>query len=217
MIRIGPVLLLFFLTGCTLPPASPPELVRPGPCAPLCGQLTPRGEWQFVHRITFSGQAMAGSLLGVTVVNGTTLRCALLTLEGLTLFEAREDDTLQILRALPPFDRPGFAEGLMADVRTLFVHPRVMQCGQDTDGKDICRYQDRRGWTVDLVPLADGCFSIQAWSRQTGKSRTITSRDCTLTDGYRLGRRITLAAAGLRPYTLTMTLIEALSAQQGKP
>jgi len=221
MIRICPVLLLLFLTGCALSPARSPAPVQPGPCAPACGQLTPRGEWQFVHSITFSGQAMAGSLLGVTVVQGATLRCALLTLEGLTLFEAREDDTLQILRALPPFDRPGFAEGLMNDVRLLFIHPTPampgMQCGRDASGQDICRYRDRRDWSVDLVPLADGCFGLRAWSGQTGETRTITSRDCALTDGYRLARHITLAADGPRPYTLTMTLIEALPAQQSAP
>jgi hypothetical protein len=207
--------MLLFLAGCAQPG---PRRLLPAPCDPGCDQLTPRGRWQFVHRIRFTGQAMAGDLIGVTVVDGDTLRCALLTPEGMTLFSARErQEGLEILRALPPFDRPGFAEGLLADVRTLFVHPRVMQCGRDASGQDICRYRDRRGWSVDLVPLADGCFTLRAWSGQTEETRTFASRDCALTDGYRVARHITLAAAGPRPYTLTMTLIEALPAQQSAP
>jgi len=151
-----PALLCMFvlLTGCANPGLNP---LVPDECNPACGQLTPQGHWQFVHRIAFSGQGMAGDCIGVTEVDGNTLRCALLTTEGMTLFAASEEaGQIRIQRALPPFDRPALARELLHAVRILFIHPAPdaasMQCGEDRKGNPICRYQDAHNWTVDLAP-----------------------------------------------------------------
>ena len=205
-------IMLLMLGGCAAAPE--PQPLRPAPCTPACDQLTPRGRWQFIHRITFSGPTMAGDLLGVTVIDGDRLDCALLTLEGLTLFSATEGGgTLQVRRALPPFDRPGFAQGLMADVRAIFVHPgtqsTLMTCGQNRPGTPICRYRDRQGQIVDLMPGATGCFVIRTFPETHTKNTTITGQDCRLKNNYRLARRLILDRQGPQPYTLEMTLIEA--------
>ena len=198
------------LTGCADPG---PNRLLPGECNPACDQLTPQGHWQFVHRITFSGQGMAGDCIGVTEVDGNTLHCALLTIEGMTLFAASEEaGQIRIQRALPPFDRPALARELLHAVRTLFIHPAFnatsMQCGQNRKGNPICRYQDAHNWTVDLAPQKDGCFAIRAYDSAGQLQLSITARECLTgsKQNYRLPKRLTLSAPR---YVLDMTLVDS--------
>ena len=70
------------------------------------------------------------TVIGVTSLAGDEISCALMTVEGLTLFAAvfKTGAEPEVRRAVPPFDRPGFARGLMADVRTIFVQPPAETC-----------------------------------------------------------------------------------------
>ena len=54
-----------------------------------CEAVFPAGSWQLVHSLEFaSDTGFAGTLIGVTVVDPPDLSCALVTVEGVTLFEA---------------------------------------------------------------------------------------------------------------------------------
>ncbi|RUM40079.1 MAG: hypothetical protein DSY80_10830, partial [Desulfocapsa sp.] len=92
----------------------------------ICTQAFTSRDWQFVHSITFTTDNGRGStLIGVTVLQAGNLRTVLMGVEGLVLFEAEQQPNGKpvVRKAMPPFNKMGFAEGLMADVRTLFVEP----------------------------------------------------------------------------------------------
>lgn len=77
-----------------------------------CAAVFPQGKWQFIHSIEFTMKDGAGPpLIGVTTIDGNTIGCALVTVEGLTLFEAvyQGKESAVIRRAVPPFDKPEFA------------------------------------------------------------------------------------------------------------
>ncbi len=206
------IFLLLLLSGCA--PVGPQTLEHPHACGdgPACVSAFPWGTWQFVHLIEFRlPGGGGGTVIGITVLDGTALKCALTTTEGMTLFEATDNGGLSIIHALPPFDRPGFAQGLMADVRTLFMRPPGSpSCGM-FDSEPGCRFRYRAG-TTDVVLSADGCRQITTWTAAGMVARTITTHDCTLRHGYRLARSLILKAWGKGGYVLKMKLLRA---QQG--
>ena len=69
-------------------------------------------------------------MLGVVSLDpeANTVECALLSIEGLRLFEAHDDGTLTTRRALPPFDRPALANGMMQDIRLIFFGRKHRPC-----------------------------------------------------------------------------------------
>ena len=145
--------------------ASTPDLA-----AGRCAALFPQGRWQMIHAIDFRlADGTSGNALGVLILDGRSLSCALMTVEGLTLFEARsaEAEVLEVLRALPPFDNREFASGLMRDVRTLFQSPPGLgQYGTLVDGTPVCRYN--AGQTItDILPQADGCWQLFTYDEQS--------------------------------------------------
>lgn len=179
-----------------------------------CAQAFPPGRWQFVHSIDFTmAGGRGGSVIGVTVLDGKILKCALITIEGLTLFEARMKDKPAVLRDLPPFDKPGFAENLMADVQVMFIRPGVedndIQYGYFGDNRAGCRFISAGDRVTDIIPLKDGCWRIYTHAGAQGQGRAIIARSCTLHDGYRLPHELELQVSGPRGYTLKMTLISA--------
>jgi hypothetical protein len=179
-----------------------------------CAQAFPMGRWQFVHSIDFTmAGGRGGSVIGVTVLDGKILKCALITIEGLTLFEARLKDKLVVLRDLPPFDKPGFAGALMADVQAMFIRPGVedndIQYGYFGDNRAGCRFISAGDRVTDIIPLKDGCWRIYSHAGAQEQGRTIIARSCILHDGYRLPHELELQVSGPRGYTLKMTLISA--------
>ena len=206
------IFLLLLLCGCT--PIGPQPLEHLHGCGdgPACGSAFPHGRWQFVHLIEFRlPGGGGGTVIGITVLDGTALKCALTTTEGMTLFEATDNGGLTIIHALPPFDKPGFAEGLMADVRALFMRPPGSpSCGM-FGSEPGCRFRNRDR-TTDVVLKDDGCRQITTWTAAGMVARTITTYDCTLRHGYRLARSLVLKSKGKSDYVLKMKLLRA---QQG--
>jgi len=149
------VLLLLLLCGCA--PAGLLSLDQPHTCTdePNCASAFPQGKWQFVHLIEFRLPDGTGStVIGITVLDGTAIKCALTTTEGMTLFQATDNGRLKIIHALPPFDKPGFAAGLMGDVRAILLRPPgTPRCGL-FDNKPGCRFQDENTTTED-APLVE--------------------------------------------------------------
>jgi len=209
--------ILFFLSSCAteqrglLPPLSPaPETKNLARCA----TVFPKGKWQFIHAIDFTmGSGGTSAVIGVTSLNGDHIDCALVTVEGLTLFEATwvEKDGLKIQRAIPPFDNPRFAAGLMRDLRAIFSPPAAdhVETGQISGSGPICRYTDDDGKVVDLLPETDDCWRINIYGADLTLDRSITGRSCRVQSGSRIPDHLELNSYGQNGYSLKMTLIRA--------
>ena len=154
-------------------------------------------------------------MLGVVslVPDKNTVECALLSIEGLRLFEAHDDGTLTIRRALPPFDRPALADGMMQDIRLIFFRPEAppLASGMMPSGEPGCRYTLGDG-SQDIVRKPSGEMVIH---RYDGKNRLI--RRVTITRCHPAGTagqeaipcRILLEAFHPARYQLELDLVEA--------
>ncbi|MBW1635650.1 MAG: hypothetical protein JRJ68_05175 [Deltaproteobacteria bacterium] len=209
--------ILLLLTGCALERQGLlPELT---PAAEMnkksrCAAVFPVGKWQFVHAIDFTmGNGAGTGLIGVTSLNGNDIECALITVEGLTLFEAAlsEDNDLKIRRSVPPFDNLRFAEGLMHDLQTLFLPPSAkhVKSGLTHGTNEVCRYIDSNGKVTDILPELDNCWQINIYNSNMTLNRSITGRSCKDQGAGRIPGYLELNSYGTNRYKLKMTLIRA--------
>jgi hypothetical protein len=205
---------LLTLGACAaLPPLKPP----------LAGTLAeppfPQGRWQLVHRIEarFPGNHKA-LMMGALELDSASgrLSCALMTVEGFTLFRASRDPVapakLSIIRAVPPFDGPGFAEGLMADLGLIFFAPRNArrQIGR-VDQKPVWRYHRSNGTTTDVKALSTDRFRIDHYNANAKQvRRAVLSMRPSSVPGEEIAREILLEALGDAGYTLKLDLIDAV-------
>lgn len=115
--------------------------------------------------------------MGVTVISSRekSAHSVLMTIEGLVVFDARYDGQLVINRAVTPFDKEGFAAGLISDIQLIFFMPEgpLLETGNDQDGASVCRYQNPDGHIIDLVLDADHTWHIRQYNAQQRLSRTV--------------------------------------------
>lgn len=204
---------LALFAACAEIPKTPPALAPASPmAAPLsCADFLPPGDWQYVHAVRFSLPGGGhGSAIGVVVLTGREIRCALTTVEGLTLFEAKANggDAPEVMRALPPFDRPVFAENLFKDIRTLFLPPLgLVRQGQLADHSRVCRYETEDGAIADLMETHDGCWRLQTYHADPLQNRSVRAYSCEYTtDSGLMPSQLELIAPA---YTLRLRLISA--------
>jgi len=179
-----------------------------------CKSVFPRGHWQFVHAIDFSMADGSGStVIGITSLDDESIACALTTVEGFTLFAAvyHQEKGLTVERAVPPFDKPAFAEGLMADVRTIFLAPPAagIRYGRTADGLPTCRATWPDGRISDIQPAVNGCWQIQTYTPEQTLERAIVGRSCRKEGDFLIPEYLELKGFGQNGYTLKMTLIHA--------
>ena len=150
--------LIVVMTLCTGCLTAPGEVLLQGEPEDLkrCAALFPSGPWECVHKIEAVIQGgMSSSLLGITKGDpaGRRLNTVLLTPEGFILFEAEQNgDAISVLKAVPPFDSPAFANGLMEDVNLLFLPPQggALKSGRTADGDVLCRWESSSGYREEL-------------------------------------------------------------------
>ncbi len=204
-------LLVLCLAAC----ARLPGLVPPGPGMDLPAAcevpLFVTRPCRLVHAIEAEfARGRGGVFMGVTVADPGRrhLEAALLTLEGLVLFEARSHGALQVQRHLPPFDRPGFAQGLFQDLEMLFFPPPEGPAlrGRLADGSAVCRYPAGDGTTVDLVRPAGGDWEIRRYGARGRLTRR--ARPCRPA-GPGPPDCVHLEALGTADYRLTLRLLES--------
>jgi hypothetical protein len=207
---------ILLLAACARQPIHvPPEMApRVDDVLPSsCLAVFPQGSWQLVHQLEFSSaERFSSRLIGVTILTADGLHCALVSVEGVTLFEARavHAQTLEVLRAVPPFDRPAFGAGLLADLRLLFRSPAgTLQPGRQPDGRDVCRSHAGDGRVVDILPPVDGRWQIREYHLDRDRSVVVEA----VADN-RLGRSgiassLVVQVRGEADYELEITLIEA--------
>ncbi len=102
--------------------------------------------------------------MGVTVISSRlrTNRSVIMTFEGFVVFDGEYDGRLIVHRALPPFDSPHFAEGLMEDIRLIFFEPqgpvigagdareRIGRVPARNSGRRLHRHRRRANGTWEL-------------------------------------------------------------------
>jgi hypothetical protein len=190
--------------GC----GSLPALV-PANDPAACPAIFLEGRWQMVHAIEAAyPDGTHGLLVGVTVFSSQdrVLDCILMTAEGFVLFEAADAGRVQVRRAVPPFDRPGFAAGLLADVRLVLLAPKgTPTAGRTADGQTVCRYRSAGGGTTDIAAEPEGwrltCFDANGRRKRTAIMQAPAAGGAP--------ERITLQAHGPAAYRLSLNLISA--------
>jgi hypothetical protein len=179
----------------------------------ICAAVFPRGKWQFVHSIDFTTKdGFGNTLLGVTTLAGSTIESALITVEGLTLFEASfgPDDSYQVRRAVPPFDGPALAKNMIGDIRAIFQPPPgiLVRTGLLAGAVSACRYEEK-GRVTDILPDVDDCWQIKSYSSDLILDRSIVGRSCREKGSRLIPDYLELKTYGRTGYTLKMTLISA--------
>lgn len=217
--RLPVALLLCLLASCAgLPPITPGGgALRAGADEAFApGAVFPEGRWQLLHAIQAElpgGRTLV--MLGLTVMSSTGRSCrsVLMTLEGFVVFDGEHDGRLTVHRALPPFDSPHFAGGLMEDIRLVFFEPDgpVVASGTLKGGGAVRRHRLPDGGTVDLELLPGDDWRIRRYDPSGTLTRTVRA---THGRGDQNGfpQTVELTAAGGQDYRLTMTLIEAVPA-----
>ncbi len=210
-----PLLALLIMACHSLPPLVPAEQV-PVDVKTDCEAAFPHRAWRMVHTITTDlPGGRKGVMLGVVALapDTDTIDCALLSIEGLRLFEARDDGTLTIRRALPPFDRPALAEGMMQDIRMLFFPPggRPITTGIRPSGNPACRYALADGF-LDVIRTPEGIFILERYDRRQRMTRRAEISACRppgVAESEPVPCRIHLEAMGTNAYRLDLELVEA--------
>lgn len=210
------VLLAASLAACSSLPAIQPPGPAPAPVHGFCQDAFPRRAWRMVHSIRAQWPGgRQGVLMGVVSLRPgeNTVECALLSIEGLRLFEARDDGRLTVRRALPPFDRPALAEGMMSDIRLLFFPPvgTPVAAGQLPTGEPVCRYHLADG-TEDIIQTPSGEIVIARYDERGRMTRRATIARCRpegVAGLQTVACRIRLEAFGPSAYRLDLDLVEA--------
>ncbi len=212
------IIVLALFVSCARLPNIVPDTDRVRDRSILsCNNLFPQGRWQLTHTIeaTVPGGKKSG-LVGASVISShdRTVQCALMTVEGLVLFSGRYDGKLVVERAVAPFDRPGFAEGLMSDLMFLFLKPEapVIKTGV-IDGMRGCRYISPKDGAIDVFVRNDHAWQAHKYSSQHKLERTIEAHNrvpMASAGGGFFAKDITLKRHGILGYQLNLQLVEAI-------
>jgi hypothetical protein len=212
---LATIVLMFWVAACArLPVIRPPAPGRVIPSYRSCRDLFPQGRWQLHHAIEATVPGGGKTLLtGVTVLcaRQRSIESALMTVEGFVLFSGRFDGALTVRRAVAPFDRPGFAQGLMDDLRLMFFVPQGPLCmtGEGLPRHRICRYC-RPDRTTDIIVTPQNIRHIQHYTSRNRLDRSIEAGDIEVVAGTPFARRMTLEDHGLLGYRLVLELLEAV-------
>ena len=204
----------FVFSSCSnLPKVRPAgDLTAKAPHA--CPNPFPAGKWQFVHSIEAAMPGGSVFVTGVVVISSAerSFRCAIMTLEGVAVFEAEWDRQLTVNRAIAPFDSKPFAQGMVEDIRLLFLQPSgsPLESGFLANGNRICRYVESDGGIVDVESKGNGNWEIRRYARDFRLLRTVNMASGKKADHGGIPPRIELTAHGSEGYKLIMNLIEAV-------
>jgi hypothetical protein len=206
-------ILTFFLVSCqALPKIVDVPLTPKGKNNLICPSPFLKEKTRLIHAIEVH---MAGNIrsaiIGVTLADPATrdISCAIMTAEGIVLFEAEESSgSLNVARALPPFDSTNFAKNMIADIKLIFFTPQGKnhQRGVLPDGAAVCRWHEDDGSWIDVSSSQQEAMEIKQYSTGGGLKRHVKFSNETSENIY---QNIELHAKELSDYSLLMTLIEA--------
>jgi hypothetical protein len=205
------VLITVFLASCqSLPVINAPVPQAVGKLS-ACPSPFLKERYRLIHaiEIRMAGDTR-GAIIGVTLADPATrlISCAIMTAEGIVLFEAESDaGLLKVNRALPPFDSPDFAKNMIDDIRLIFFAPEgiIQKKGNLLDGATVCRYRQEDGGWIDVIANKPEDVEIRRYSSYNSLKRRIKINK----PDENIYQSIELQANELFNYSLVMTLIEA--------
>ena len=208
---------LFIISCAHLPEIShletPPPVLQTG-----CASPFPDGKWQVVHSIEAElPGGMKGFVIGAIIISSIprTIACAIMSPEGFVLLDARQDQELIINRAIYPFDKKEFVEGLIRDVQLIFFRPDgpLLETGVLENGSPVCRYQGPDGTIEDIILSSDDTWEIRQYNKDLVLARTVKAWSLKNTDSpdqWSVPGRLKLTSHGFPGYELSMTLVDAV-------
>jgi len=209
-----PIVLLsaILLTSCAhLPVLAPVDASHAQAAAERCNLAYPAQPWRATHAIFATLPfGLNGGLIGVTAVGAGELHAVLLSPEGISLFDGVQRShpvpSLVVLRAVPPFDRPDFAQSLMSDVGNAFLPPAgpPIAIGTYNTGETVCRWSPPDGETTDVELGSDGPRTIRTY-RALHVTREILLVGTPADGFYPL---VVLRVRGTGGYELEMRLVD---------
>jgi hypothetical protein len=205
-----PILIIFLFSCQTLPVINPP-VSSANKKSLTCPFPFLKQRYRLVHSVeTHVAGDTRGAIIGVTLADPSTrsVSCAIMTAEGMTLFEAESGpDGLKINRALPSFDSADFAKNMIEDIKLIFFTPegKLQAKGSLPDGATACRYKEENGDWIDVIKNKSEGMEIKRYSSSGILKRQVRFNK-TAGNIY---QRIELQANEQFNYSLLMTLIEA--------
>jgi hypothetical protein len=201
---------LLLAASCAhLPLLDPVDANQAQAAGERCKQAFPAQPWRATHTIFAAlpfGQN--SQLIGVSAVGAEGLHSILLSPEGVSLFDGvqKSGQGLVVHRAVPPFDRPAFAESLMADVGNAFLSPAgpPVAIGTYKTGETVCRWSPPGGEVTDVELGSDGPRTIRTY-RGLSATREILLVGPATNGFYPL---VVLRARGSGGYALEMRLVD---------
>lgn len=198
------------LTSCQSLPVINAVLPQTESKVSACPSPFLKEPYRFVHAIEvrLAGDTR-GALIGVTVVDPATrfVSCAIITAEGIVLFEAESGTALEVNRALPPFDSNNFAQNMIDDIKLIFFTPvgNIRTKGTFSDGAAVCRWREKSGDWIDVIARQQEGIEINKYSAYGSPERRIKLNR----NAENVYQSIELKAKETFNYSLVMTLIEA--------
>ncbi len=217
MKRIFPLILItMFLASCqSLPVINAPVPSADGKIS-ACPSAFLKERYRLIHAIEIRTVGdTRGAIIGITLADPATrlISCAIMTAEGIVLFEAEEDaGLLKVNRALPPFDSTDFAQNMIDDIKLIFFAPagKIVEKGNLPGGVAVCRWREKNGGWIDVLSNQSKGIEIKRYSSCGSLKRHVKFGK---TD-KNIYQNIELTANELYSYSLLMTLIEAQPAKE---
>ncbi len=218
MKRLSLLIITVFLFSCqTLPTIHSPSSLSSDKSS-TCPYPFLKEKYRLTHtmEVRVAGEVRS-SVIGITVADPATrsVSCAILTAEGMVLFEAESTSGgLKVNRALPPFNTSDFAKNMIDDIQLIFFEPEgeIKHRGYLPDGATVCRYLQKNGDSIDVIKNESAGAEIKRYSSSSALKRHILF-DKMAKSFY---QHIELRAYEAFDYSLVMNLIEAKSFKKVK-
>jgi hypothetical protein len=173
-------------------------------------------KWQMVHSIKAvlpndQREVMIGTI--ILAPEKKNIHCVIMSIEGIVLLDTVYDENIVINRAIPPFDSADIADGLMNDIRLIFLKPEgsLIESGFTDNGSRICRYKKDDGMTVDVIVSQEGGWEINQYDSFSGLDRTVKAEFLLKNEmNDQIPERLELTAHGFLGYKLSLDLIESV-------
>ncbi len=206
------IAVVLILGGCAGVPSLKPLNPSLAPAAlDACRRPFLTNKVRLVHAMT---AVMPGgsesTAIGVLLADPRTgsFESVLMTIEGLVLFDIESGKTLNVHRAVPPFDASAFARRMAEDIALAFFPPgeKPAVVGRTDAGAVVCRFARPGEEVIDVLNAQDGSTEIRLYGAgQELRKRVIIPH----LERPGLADELEIRGVGWPSYSLHLRLIEA--------